>query len=48
MNYSNKYVYAWYVPNKLYELTEQMCIDVEHILQNKETKYLYIHKSYMN
>jgi hypothetical protein len=30
-----------YMPNKLFELTEQICIHVEQIIQIK-TKYLYI------
>jgi hypothetical protein len=31
-----------YVPNKLYELSEQICIRIEQILQTIKTKHLYV------
>jgi hypothetical protein len=47
MNYGNKYVYMLkqilltknlYVSNRLYQLSEQICICVKYILQTVETK----------
>jgi hypothetical protein len=51
MNYQNNYIYMWnkfyklseqklYVLYKSYELTEQICIHVEPILQTHETKFI--------
>jgi hypothetical protein len=31
-----------YVPNKLYELSEQQCIRVEQIIQTSIAKHLYV------